>query len=284
MSKYVIGRYLQFIRRCAAAILFVALVSYVCGGIGTLHIFEWSLLSRIQLVPALLSGSLLVVVSVTLLTLLFGRWYCSFLCPLGILQDTLARLVRGKRRRPGRYVSVIRYSILALCCVSLLSGVSLIVLLVDPWSVFSRLASTFGVPVWTLANNIAADLFSYFGSYSVVVKEFYSPGISVLLISIFTLCLLLFFLYEYGSRFWCSTICPVGTFLGLVSRKPFVRVAIEPVKCVGCGMCEQTCKTKVIDSKTMRVSVADCVCCFNCLPVCKYEAISYGLPGLEKKE
>ncbi len=272
------GLFLQNLRRVVSCGVFLLLLLYVGGGISELYSFNPSVLSRVQFVPALLAGSFVIVVSILLFTSVFGRWYCSFLCPLGILQDIIARFRKKKVlvKRAGRKANIIRYSVLILCILSFLCGASLVLLLVDPWSVFGRLTTTFALPVFTFFNNLLAHIVNYFGMYGVVVKDYNFAGLSVLLIATLSLSLLTYFVFYHGGRFWCNTLCPVGTILSVVSRKSLVRVNIDQSKCISCGLCEKHCKTGVIHLKSKRVDAHDCVACFNCLPVCKDDAISYG--------
>lgn len=270
------GRILQIFRRTFAGCFFLLQLLYVGGGISELYGFDPSIFSRIQFVPALLAGSLGVVVSISLSTVAFGRWYCSFLCPLGILQDILARLRKKKGKTIRKAAGGVRYCILALCVASLVGGTSLILLLVDPWSVFGRLTTTFALPVITFANNLLASLLNSFSLYGVVAKKYNFAGISVFIVATLSLSLLSSFLFFYGPRFWCNTLCPVGTVLGILARNSLVRVQIDPDRCVSCGLCEKRCKAGVITLPKGQVDSGDCVACFNCLPVCQYQAISYG--------
>lgn len=271
------GPLLQIFRRTFAGSFFLLLLLYVGGAISTIAGFDPSIFSRIQFVPALLAGSFGVVALIILFTWIFGRWYCSFLCPLGVLQDILARLHKKKVKAGTTASSIIRFAILAACAASLFLGTTVVVLLVDPWSVFGRLTTTFILPVLTFVNNQLSAFFNYFGMYGVVAKEYNFAGASVLLVAAVSLSLLSYFLFVYGTRFWCNTLCPVGTILSVVARRSLVRVQIDPEKCVSCGLCEKHCKAGVITHKAHRVDCGDCVACFNCLPVCKYEAIFYNL-------
>ncbi|WP_136798455.1 4Fe-4S binding protein [Desulfosediminicola ganghwensis] len=272
------GRTLQLVRRIFAGSFFLLLLLYVGGTFSEIYGFDPSLLSRIQFIPALMAGSFAIVIAITLFTVIFGRWYCSFLCPLGILHDILARFQKKKVKNTSQGPAIVRYSILTVCVISIFSGASLALLLVDPWSLFGRLTTTFAVPPLTFANNQLSVVLNQFGIYSVVAKDYHFAGISVLLVAVLSLSLICYFLYAYGPRFWCNTICPVGTVLSLAAIKPLVRVTINDERCVSCGLCEQHCKAGVITLQTEQVDSSNCVCCFNCLPVCNYEAISYNSP------
>ena len=80
---------------------------------------------------------------------------------------------------------------------------------------------------------------------------------------------------RYG-RWYCNSICPVGTLLGLLSRFSWLRIRLNE-RCIGCLRCEAVCKGECIDAKNRKVDASRCVLCFNCLPVCNKEAIIYSI-------
>ena len=102
---------------------------------------------------------------ILLLTLLTGRTYCSFLCPLGIGQDLNSRIggrIKKKFRRYGfkRPFTILRYTILAVTLiVTLVWGVYMITLL-DPYSIFARFMTCFAKPVVIIINNFIAGFHS----------------------------------------------------------------------------------------------------------------------------
>lgn len=79
------------------------------------------------------------------------------------------------------------------------------------------------------------------------------------------------------GRMYCNTLCPVGTFLGLLSRRSLFRVQIDADKCKHCGLCEMACKGHAIDAKTGKIDLTRCVDCFDCLDKCHSDALHYGL-------
>lgn len=102
-------------------------------------------LARWQVVPAVMAVSVVPLVALAVLTLLFGRIYCSVLCPLGVLQDgvNVAAKVASKRaamrfsyRKPRRWM---RYGMLALTVILIAAGVGAAVALVDPYGIFGRI-------------------------------------------------------------------------------------------------------------------------------------------------
>lgn len=103
--------------RVSAAIICFSLISLLfLDFTGTLHIwFGW--LAKIQFLPALLALNVGIILSLVLLTLLFGRIYCSVICPLGVFQDIIAWFGKRKKKLPYTYSPArtgLRYGILAV--------------------------------------------------------------------------------------------------------------------------------------------------------------------------
>lgn len=229
-------------------------------------------------VMTLAAGGFLVIL---LLTLLTGRTYCSFLCPLGIGQDLFSRIggrIRKKFRRFGfrKPHTLIRYSILAITLgVTIFSGIYLLTLL-DPYSIFGRFMTYFGKPVVLLINNFGAWILGKFDIYSlhhIDIKGFsllsyIVPVIFFLLVGILSL---------IKGRLYCNMICPVGTLLGFLSKISLFRVKFIEVKCTRCGRCSVACKSSCIDFLNHDIDVSRCVNCFNCITICPEKALSYTL-------
>ena len=107
---------LRKIRIAAAAVFFTMITLLFLDFTGTLHAwFGW--MARVQLLPAVLAVNVAVVAALLVLTLLFGRVYCSVICPLGVFQD-VAAWAGGKRRKNrftySRALPWLRYGMLAL--------------------------------------------------------------------------------------------------------------------------------------------------------------------------
>lgn len=272
------GRILQAIRRILGGMVFLLLLLYACGVVSETYVFSASFLSHNQLAPALLAGSFGSVAVILLFTLLFGRWYCSCLCPLGILQDGIGRLQKRKLKfnTIGIVSTGVRCIVLVLCLVTYFSGTTVLLVIVEPWSVFGRLTTTFCLPVMTFCNNLLASVFNPIGNYTFVAKGYHIAGISVLFTAALSMFLLALFTLRSHGRFWCNTICPVGTVLSTIAKKSPLRIRIDPNKCISCGLCEEACKVGVINvERDEKVDNGNCIACFNCLPVCPHNAISY---------
>ncbi len=247
----------------------------------------------LQFVPSVLkfydlkvlaAGGFLVII---LLTLITGRTYCSFLCPLGIGQDLNSRIggrIKKKFRRYGfkRPFTILRYTILAITLiVTLVWGVYMITVL-DPYSIFARFMTYFARPVIIMINNFLAGILGKFDIYTlsnVPVKGFplivYSiPVAFFILIGALSLT---------KGRLYCNMICPVGTFLGLISKISLFRIKFKEAACTRCGRCAVRCKSSCIDFLKFDVDITRCISCFNCIHTCQDKAISFGIVNIKKK-
>lgn len=240
-----------------------------------------------QIVPALMGGSVVLLIVMFLLTLILGRVYCSVLCPLGILQDFILRIKKWSMKALGRRKSLIakykkplnmiRYSVLGVVVVAFVGGVSLPLMLLDPYSTFGRIATSIVRPVVVWANNLLASAMNAAGNYSVYnISEMGAPWF-VSLFAGAVLVILVILVWRRG-RLWCNTMCPVGTALGLISRFSLFRVSLGG-ECNSCGMCAGACKAHCIDVKQKTVDASRCVACFDCLDKCSKGGVKYSPSG-----
>jgi polyferredoxin len=226
-------------------------------------------------------------ITILILTILTGRVYCSFLCPLGISQDVFSRTGGKFKKRFRRFGfkkphTIIRHSILAITVViTLLWGIYALSLL-DPYSIFGRFFTFFVKPVVLLINNYLAGVFGKHHIYTFVDTPVSKYPLTTYIIPVVFLFLVGILAFIKG-RLYCNTFCPVGTFLGLISRISVFRVKFDYDKCNRCGRCSLACKSSCIDFLNREIDLSRCVTCFNCLKSCPEKAISYGLVEIKHK-
>ena len=273
-------------RTFLAVLSFVGVTLLFLDVSGYLHIYlGW--LAQIQFLPAVLALNVGVIIALVLITLLFGRIYCSVICPLGILQDMLARLRPRKKKKLGRYsyspeVRWLRYPILVLFLVALVAGIGSFVALLAPYSSFGRMAVNLLRPLYIAGNNILAGIAERHDSYTFYHIEAVPYLLPVVLIAAGTF-LLLAILAWIGGRTYCNTLCPVGTILSFLSRCSFLKINFDEEKCRNCSACSKACKASCIDFKTHTVDYSRCVVCGNCIDSCKFGALKYDHPRLHGK-
>lgn len=241
---------------------------------GSIYATSLAWLGKIQLVPALLAGSLGILGAIVAVTFAYGRVYCSTVCPLGLLQDLLISLRKKSVFRYRKDCTWLRYGLLVLFALSLLVGIPLVVELLEPYSTFGRMASSLGQPVAVLINNAVDWLAGSGEGLSVMPRTLVLHSAIVMGAAVFTLGLLLWCTAKYG-RIWCTHVCPVGAALGLVSRYALFRPRIAKDRCSHCGKCERICKANCIDSRDGIVDVSRCVACYNCQGICPSGALTF---------
>jgi ferredoxin-type protein NapF len=241
----------------------------------------------LQLIPAGLHAyhgavsALVIFLGICLVTITFGRIYCSTLCPLGIMQDVIAgiqRLFRKKLKfQAQKDLKVLRYGILGLAALSFFYSAGLFLAYLDPYSNFGRISAMLFKPVVMLGNNALAFFAQKMNWYAIAHYDYKFPELSTILYSLAFLGLLTLLTLR-GGRLFCNTLCPVGAFLGLLSRFSFFRIRIDETACKSCGVCEWKCKAGCIDKAAKTVDMERCVMCFNCMVTCP-TSVMYLRPG-----
>ncbi len=214
---------LRKIRIALATIFFAGITLLFLDFTGTLHHYlSW--MAKLQFLPAVLSLNVVVLVILLLLTLVFGRIYCSVICPLGVMQDLMASV----RRKKNRYsyspaVSWLRYLMLAVMVVAVAAGIGSLVALLAPYSSFGRIATHLLQPLYMGVNNVLASLAERADSYAFYSVDVWLRTLPTLIIAAVTF-VVLFILAWRNGRTYCNTICPVGTVLGFVARFSWLKV------------------------------------------------------------
>lgn len=267
---------LRKIRIVLATVMFAMITLLFLDVTGTLHRWlGWT--ARIQFLPALLALNVAVVVALIVITLLFGRIYCSVICPLGIMQDIVSSLhdrIKKNRFRFSPAKNVLRYTVLVVFVASLVGGVSAIVSLLAPYSSYGRIASNLFRPLWQYGNNVLAAIAERVDSYAFYSVDVWMKGLPTFVIALMTFIIIAVLAWRNG-RTYCNTICPMGTLLGFLSRRAWLKVHIDTGKCNSCGRCGKNCKAAAIDTKNHTVDYSRCVACGNCLEKCSQHAISF---------
>ena len=265
---------LRKIRTILAGVVFVLITLLFLDFTGTLHCWlGW--LAKIQFLPAVMALNVIVVVGLVLLTLVFGRIYCSVICPLGIFQDVLARFRRKKNKYSySKEVKWLRYPVLVVFVLAGVAGVGSLFQLLAPYSAYGRIATMIFQPIWKAGNNLLAMAAEHMDSYAFYSVDTWLRSLPVLVIAAVTL-VVLFILAWRGGRTYCNTICPVGTILSFFARFSWLKIRFDEDKCKNCSLCSKNCKAACIDFKTHTVDYSRCVVCGNCIDSCKFDALRY---------
>lgn len=267
---------LRKIRITLGSVMFIGLTLLFLDFTGTLH--QWlSWMAKVQALEAVLALNVAVIAGLAVLTFLFGRIYCSIICPLGVMQDVFGWL--GKKSKKNRYTfskeyKWLRYGLLAIFIAGCLAGVGTIIELLAPYSAFGRICTMLLQPLWMLGNNALASIAEHYESYAFYGVDVWMKSLPVFFIALLTLIIIAILAWRNG-RTYCNTICPVGTVLSFISRFSLLKIHFDEDKCKNCSLCTKNCKAACIDFKNHKVDYSRCVVCGDCIKSCKFGALSY---------
>lgn len=241
----------------AVTVLFTTLSARIALGL------DW--VGHIQIFPLALSGAVGALMGWFGFTLLFGRIYCSSVCPMGVLQDIFSHIRRampgGCQMHPYHYSlprNRFRYAFLCIVAGAVVIGVGMLPSLFDPYSAYGRIASELWHPAW--AGLCGGEVFvASWLAFVIAVVTLGAVGVVS---------------YRRG-RLICNTVCPVGSTLGIFSRYALFHFDIDTDLCVNCRKCEHVCKAECINMADHVVDGSRCVACFNCVDVCGHNAMRY---------
>lgn len=245
-----------------------------------------ALVSAIVGLPVL--SILLYSVVTFILTLLFGRVFCGYACPMGTLLDLLAPLAKilGLKQKSFRKLKVVPLIMLSIILIFSVFKIS-VFMVFDPIVMLTR---TSAVTIFPAINFVLTKVTeSLYGTVSLAHSaEAMSSGLSGVLMfkgtrafDTSSYMILLFLgvisLNILGKRFWCRYFCPLGGLLGLVSRASFFRKRVDAVTCTGCLKCSKTCEMDAVAGSGLVNDTSNCLVCMKCRKTCPQEAVSWGL-------
>jgi MauM/NapG family ferredoxin protein len=281
------------------AVQYVALLAFVAlfiwsrrGGWPTWLVNAPMRLDPLVMLAHLFSGRVLLVGStlallIVLLTLVFGRAWCGWLCPLGTLLDLFSlRRGRGKRVAPPDSWRVIKHGLLLAILLAALLG-NLTLLIFDPLTLLFR---TLSISIWPaldqLVTAVESGLYqvswlrSAVGAFDGWVRPTIFPAepvfyrYTVLYGLVFGAVILL---NLWAPRFWCRYLCPLGALLGWLSKVALVRREVG-AECIQCLVCTRACPTGTIDPNRGYASdPAECTMCLECLATCPASDVKFPL-------
>ena len=269
---------LKKLRIALAWIFWIGITLLLLDFTGSLHAYlGW--MAKLQFLPAVLALNAGIVAGLILLTLVFGRVYCSVICPLGVFQDGISWLRAHKSKRPYKYhkeMKWLRYGALVLFFICLVAGGNVFVSLLAPYSAYGRMVTNLLQPLYLWGNNLLAALAERAGSYAFYEKEVWVKSVSSVVIAAVTLVVIAILAWKNG-RVYCNSVCPVGTTLSFFSRFAMFRPVIDADKCVRCKTCEVNCKAQCISitKEAVHIDYSRCVDCFNCIDTCPKGGLKY---------
>lgn len=250
----------------AALVFFVVLIALTTRNLADspIKVNLFSLLDPLQAIAATIASrelipwyglALLTVVA----TLVFGRAWCGWFCPLGAILELFGKPGRLLTKRGWRYVKY---------------GVLFVILLM---AIFGSMAFMWFDPITILIRGLA-------GTLNPAIQEirtgFEKPGRIGVVAALPLLTVLGLNLIE--RRFWCRYLCPLGALVGLIAKVSWIKRRVDKFSCVKCGDCAALCTTGAIETDEFTSDPAECIVCMDCAAPCPQRAISFATrPGIK---
>ena len=222
------------------------------GTILTTHTLYWPLLWALATV---------------VLTIIFGRFFCSWVCPFGSIHHFVGFLGNREKTTPQkiqlnkyRKAQCIKYFVLIVflfmaafpsLATTLQTG------LLDPIPLVTRSVNLVLLPIFDSSVNFVSVTSRFYVGAWFIFAIFLAAVLFNLLI----------------PRFYCRFVCPLGALFGIIDRFAIWRISKNQSECINCKLCEKSCEGGCEPAGNIRIS--ECVLCFNCLDDCKHELISY---------
>lgn len=226
---------------------------------------------------------------IILLTLLFGRVFCNWICPYGTLHQFIGWLFNihnsKNRIQQNRYhdLQYLKFGILIVFCIMASLG-ALQIGILDPIVLMYRGFTTFVAPASDMLVDTVASKAGLNGPYLDNFK--FAPGVASR-IFVGSFWVGLFFLAFIGlnlwkPRFFCRFLCPLGALLGVFSRYSLFRINRIVDRCTDCNLCLNRCEGAADPQSQVRLS--ECFSCMNCLDDCPEDALQFTMVGLDKQQ
>lgn len=259
-------------------------------GVNLLFRLDPLLALSVALAAKTLSVLFLPAALIVLLTLILGRFFCGWFCPMGSLIDWSRRLTGASGGSPGPGQRQWKYALLLFLLAASLSGLPLSGYL-DPFSLLIRgltfavqpamdyAASTFFT--WTYQS--APSWLNYltepvYGLLKTSVLPFSAKVYTLSLLSLLLLMAVLG-LSVVESRFFCRKVCPLGALLASLAHFSLLRLSGGSPGCGACQLCRNRCRMGAI-ANDRAIASAECILCLDCVSECPRSRIQYAWAGL----
>ncbi len=191
-------------------------------------------------------AGLFIFLSIVLMSLVFGKSFCSWLCPIGFLSELIGDFGEKVFKRRLKLPKFLDYPLRSLKYLMLGFLVYSVIFLMTPMAVKYFLDSPY---------NIVADIKMYYFFANI-------SQTALIVISV------LFILSIFIRNFWCRFLCPYGALLGIFSLLSPNKIQRNPTSCIDCGLCNKACPSFIKVDKVKTVISDECSTCLNCVDVC----------------
>lgn len=213
-------------------------------------------------------------------TLVLGRAFCGWLCPYGTLHQFIGWVFNVRKNKEDiavneyRPIFQLKYYLLTVFLVLAAFG-SLQIGLLDPICLLTRSVATAIQPAVDAA--LPDPLLGLASAPGAPDPRVFGGAwfIGLLLVGLVGMNLVI-------PRFFCRVLCPLGAFLGVLSRFAFVRIDRDLTRCTDCNLCLRHCEGASDPQEALRKS--ECFVCFNCIDDCPEDALAFRVAPLPAHE
>lgn len=195
--------------------------------------------------PRLHPAAFFLFTAFALISLLFRKAFCGWICPVGTVSEYLWKLGRGlfgRNFRIPRWIDLplrsLKYLFLSffVCAVTMMSAAA----------IADFVASPYGLVVDVRMLNF----FRFIGATTAYVV------------------IALVFASMLVQNFWCRYLCPYGALMGLISIFSPARITRNESACIDCGKCTKACPSSLPVDRLVQIRSAECMSCLECVSVC----------------
>ena len=240
---------------------------------------------------------LYILLFILIATIVFGRFFCGWICPFGLYMDVLTLIRKALKIRyriiPDR-LNKLLHSLRYVLVLFFLAVAAILYFLEPPSSIdlLSLMAQLFAGPFehlgimlgplvpmpvpWQGPLEIGGLYFS-FPYVQLIINKFSGENLATILSLVFLA--LVFVGTFFIRRCWCR-FCPTGISIAVVNKikgfkwAPALHLDKNETKCTKCGICKRVCPvkvTEVYEQKSGKVMTSMCMLCLRCVEMCPYE-------------
>jgi len=245
------------------------------------NIMIFTAISERIFLPGLVFAFMMLVI-----TLVLGRFFCGWVCPLGTLMDWTASLKKKRRETTdlfNRKVRRVKFVVLGVIALASFFGMQ-IAWVLDPVVLAARFVSLNLTPTVTLLLDKAFifiirdvgfsglhDFYRALKSSVLGVRVAYFANSGMIFAFFLTVLILTFFI----TRFWCRVLCPLGGIYSLIARFSLLRRVVG--ECIDCGLCRERCRMGAINDD-ISYSKGECILCMDCVYGCPVHVTKFTWP------